>query len=213
MGVGGAAKSGLARAESFSLGPIEIRNQLVLDMNIAFLSPLMGEEIAGIVGYPVMARAVVSVDMQAPAVSIENPAAFSLAGVEWANLHVYERHPCVDGVMEGHPGVFRLDTGAGASTVTLHVPFIEEFKLLEGRETTDTTVGGVGGMLPAKAGTIRSMTLGGHTHEKFSATFATEAKGAFADPFLAGNVGGALVSPFVVVFDYQNSRIAFVPRP
>jgi hypothetical protein len=212
MGVGGAAKSGLARIEQFSLGPVAIKNELVLDLNIAFLSPLMGEEIAGIVGYPVLARSVVSMDMQAPAVSIYDPASYTLTGGEWSPLHVYERHPCIDGVVEGHPGVFRLETGAGASTVTFHVPFIERFKLLEGRETTASMMGGVGGMVPSKNGTIQSMTIGGHTQEKFSAAFATERKGVFADPYLAGNLGGALVSPFVVTLHYQNNRIAFVPK-
>ena len=212
MGAGGSTQSGLARIGEFSLGPITITDQLVLDLNIGFLSPLMGETIAGIVGYPVLARSVVSVDMQTPAVSIHNPAAFTLSSGEWSTLHVYERHPCVEGVLEGHPGIFRLDTGAGANTVTVHVPFVQRHALLDGRETTDSMFGGVGGMVKAKAGMVKSMTLGGHTHENFTAQFAIEPKGAMADPYLAGNLGGGLVSPFIVTFDYRNNRIAFVPR-
>lgn len=212
MGVGGAAKSGLARVKSFVLGPVTITDQLVLDLNISFLSVHMGEKIAGIVGYPVMARCVVSVDMKTPAVSIFNPASFALSGGAWSPLYVYERHPCVDGEVEGIKGIFRLDTGAGGSTVTFHVPFTEQHTLLDGRETVPTTMGGVGGMVPARSGRVRTMTLGGHEHKDMKAEFATQATGVFADPYLAGNVGGALVSPFVVVFDYQNNRIAFVPR-
>jgi hypothetical protein len=48
--------------------------------------------------------------------------------------------------------------------------------------------------------------------EKVDATFALEAKGAFANAAKAGNIGTAMLEPFVLVFDYPKERISFVKR-
>jgi hypothetical protein len=132
--------------------------------------------------------------------------------MKWNKLAVDGRVACVEGSFEGHSGFFHLDTGAGASTVTMHVPAVERLKLLEGRETTPTASGGVGGMVTAKQGTLEWFEIGGHRMEKVSAVFATKGHGAFANPYTLGNIGGGLVRPFVLVFDYQRGRIAYVAR-
>ena len=36
--------------------------------------------------------------------------------------------------------------------------------------------------------------------------------GAFGDTYVDGNVGNELMAPFLLVFDYQQSRIAFRKR-
>ncbi len=37
-------------------------------------------------------------------------------------------------------------------------------------------------------------------------------KGAFADPYLAGNVGGGVLKRFTVTFDYGQQKLIFEPN-
>jgi hypothetical protein len=97
-------------------------------------------------------------------------------------------------------------------SVAMHEPAVRELGLLEGRETTDSKSGGVGGFVKVKRGVLAWFELGGVRTEAVRAEFALEAKGALADPYSLGNIGGVLLKPFVLVTDYGGGRIAFVPR-
>ena len=111
-----------------------------------------------------------------------------------------------------HGNIFKLDSGAGADSVTFHQPAVEKLKLLEGRQTTPSKKGGVGGFVQSQSGKLEWFEIGGKRHEDVSVTFATEAKGAFANPYITGNLGGTFIKPFNLVLDYQNGRIAYVER-
>ncbi len=54
--------------------------------------------------------------------------------------------------------------------------------------------------------------IGGRELGPMSASFALEDTGAFADDYTAGNIGGKLLEPFQMVFDYPGGRVGFVPR-
>ncbi len=211
MGVGGAKMSSLTRPETLALGRATIEKPLMVVMDFAFLDLPMGEKIAGIIGYGMLHRTVAEIDMEAPSISLYDPAAYDSSKVKWSKLAIDGRVACVEGEFEGHKGWFHLDTGAGASTVQLHAPAVERLKLLEGRTTVPTAQGGVGGMSMARQGVLKWFEVGGHRTEDVPATFATQAKGAFATPYTLGNIGGGLL-PFKLVMDYQGGRIAFVER-
>lgn len=104
-----------------------------------------------------------------------------------------------------------MDTGANGS-VTFHAPAVERLHLLDNRQTTPANMAGVGGMTEARIGKIAWFELGGHRFEKVEATFSTAKSGAFADKYLAGNIGQDLMEPFTVVFDFGGSRVAFLPN-
>jgi hypothetical protein len=73
-------------------------------------------------------------------------------------------------------------------------------------------LGGVGGYVAAKKGEIEWIEIGGRRYENIPALFATEARGAFADSRKQGNIGAELLRKFTLVFDYPESRMAFIPR-
>ena len=212
MGVGGPTKSTLVRSTNLTLGPVTIDKPLMVVMDFRFLDFPMGQQIAGIIGYGMLHRVVAAIDMETPAISLYDPAAYDASKVNWSKLLIDGRVACVEGEFEGHKGWFHLDTGAGASTVQLHAPAVERLKLLEGRTTIPTANGGVGGMTVAREGILKYFEIGGHRSEDVAATFASQAKGAFATPYTLGNIGGGLVRPFTLVMDYQHERIAFVER-
>ena len=212
IGIGGHTNASFARPESLTLGPATLDHPLLVVMDLAFLDGPMREKIAGIIGYGLLHRVVAEIDMEGPSVSLHNPATYDAARASWSPLAIDSRAACVQGEFEGHKGWFRLDTGAGSSFVQMHAPAVERFKLLDGRTTLPTANGGVGGAAAAQQGVLRDFTLGGRRTENVPATFATEAKGAFATPYTLGNIGGGLLRPFTLVMDYQHNRIAFVER-
>lgn len=211
-GVGSTTPAGLYRSSTITLGPLTIDTPLFIGLNLTFLDAPMGVHIDGIIGYGVMARSVAEIDTAASAISLHDPATFQLHGAEWSTLVVYERVPCAQASFEGHTGFFKLDTGAGNSTVTIHAPTVEKYKLLEGRTTSPTVLSGHGGSVPGVAGPLEWFEIGGVRTQKVIATFATTKVAAFADEYTLGNIGGKLLSPFTLVLDYQHSRIGFVPK-
>ncbi len=215
MGVGGAGDTGSnRRAETFRLGPLVIDEANFAEMQCDFLATAMGVPVVGICGFDVFSRAVVTLDRRFQNVELHDPEEYELPeGATWEPIKILHGHPIVKCKFEGdREGWFRLDTGAGSGTVTFHAPAVEEFQLLEGRTVKDTLMGGVGGTITGKSGTISYFEIGGHRFGWPQVEFATEAVGAFADADTMGNLGGFFLEPFEVVMDYQSKRIAFVPR-
>jgi hypothetical protein len=181
-------------------------------IDLAFLDQPMGTRIGGVIGYELLARTVAEFDMTAGHVALHDPASYTREDVDWLGLVLYQRHPCVTVNFEGHAGVFNLDTGAAQTTVTFHVEAVERLALLEQRDTRPAMMGGVGGAVPARSGTVEWLEFGGQRMEALPAIFATQASGAFADAYLTGSLGGKLMEPFVLIFDYQHRRLGLVER-
>ena len=217
-GVGGTVSSPFCQPDSLSLGPLTLERPLTVVLDLDFLSGPMGRPIGGIVGYGLFARSTVRLDLSTPALRILDASrgAADLAPPvqegEWVPLALAGSIPCVRAAIEGHEGFVKLDTGAGRDTITLHAPAVERLKLLEGRETTPTRVGGVGGSLPAQKGTLAWIQVGSIRHQDVPAVFATTPKGSFSNPDVLGNMGVGLFEECVLVFDYPRQRMAFVRR-
>lgn len=212
VGIGGHIEAQLARPESLALGSLTIDKPLVVVMDLSFLDQYMGTPIAGLIGYGLLARGVIELDVETPALAIHDPAAFDGSKLTWQKLHIDERIPCVEASFDGGAGIFKLDSGAGSESVTFHAPAVEKLKLLEGRETTPTKMGGVGGFVEGRAGKLAWFEIGGKRHENVQVSFATQSKGAFANPYVTGNLGGGFIKPFNLILDYQGGRIAYVER-
>lgn len=212
VGVGGKVATQFRTGGSFELGPMRVRGFKFIEADLGFLSAAFGVPIGGICGYDFFARAIVRIDVDKPAVSLYDPAEFRLPSARWDEVVYHGRNIAVRCKFEGgRSALFRIDTGA-QGTLAFHVPAVREYKLLEGRETSAAQLGGVGGTLAAKRGRLKTFEIGGHSFRDALVEFAITPRGAFNDPYTAGNVGTAFLSPFELVFDLPNKRMAFVPR-
>lgn len=214
VGVGGAVKTYFCKPETITLGRATFKEPIAIGLDLSFLSGPMGAKIAGVVGYSTFHRCIIEMDTSKATVSLYDPQNYDQARVQnhWQKLYQIGRVSSVEAEFEGHKGVFKLDTGAAGSNVAIHAPIVEKFKLLVGRDTEDTMTGGVGGMVKSKKGTLKYFEIGGHRMDNIEATFAITDKGAFNSADTLGNIGGDLLRPFKMVFDYQNKRIAFIKR-
>lgn len=212
VGVGGSEGAALWRASELRLGPLALRDHPLMATDLSFLREHLGEEIAGVVGYGVLARCVAELDLVAPRLALHDPASFDAGTQAWARLDLEGRVPTVEARYEGRDGRFRLDTGSN-SLVTFHEPAVREGALLDRRETSEARLGGVGGFVAARRGRLASFELGGVVQHDLQADFALEPRGTFADATRTGNIGGGMLRPFVVLLDYGGGRLALRPRP
>ncbi len=215
--IGGAGseshETSLREGGSLVLGPLALPRVVFLEYQLDGLGRGIGEEIVGVLGFDVLSRCVAVVDVRTPAIELHDPLGFELDG-SWHELILYGRHPHVRARFEDeHDGLFRLDTGAGTNAVILHAPTVDHHGMLEGRKLADARIGGAGGTMLVKVGTLESFELAGHRFERPTTIFARPGSGALDDPYTEGTIGGGIFGEFVVVFDYSHRRIAFLNRP
>lgn len=211
IGVGGGESAQLHRARSLSLGPIVLSGHPLMSTDLSFLEQHLGYAISGVIGYGLLSRCVAEIDLGEARVALHDPTRYELARGAWSALDLEDRIPAVRARFERGEGLFRLDTGA-SGTLTFHEPAVAKWKLLELDDLQPTSLGGVGGFVPAQRGTIEWFELGGHRHESVVVTLSTSGSGVHAQGRVDGNIGGELLRPFVLVLDYGTQRIAFQKR-
>lgn len=211
VGIGGAATAPTYRADQLELGPLLLRDHPLLATDLSFLTQHLGETITGVIGYGVLSRCVVEFDFVAPRLALHDPAHYELTSATWAPLNLDGRTPAVTARIEGHEGLFQIDTGQN-SAVVCAAATVAAWQLADRPGLRDAKVGGVGGAVAAKAGTFDWIEFGGVRQERIDAVFLLEAKGSRSSTTRAGAIGVALLRPFVMVTDYGRQRIAFRPR-
>jgi membrane-associated protease RseP (regulator of RpoE activity) len=121
--------------------------------------------------------------------------------------------PQVEGEIDGLPGRFDIDTGSRGS-LTILAPFAQKHGLKDRYKGSfeGVTGWGVGG--PARGAVVRAGTLklGGVTVAEPIVELSLQTKGAFSDPYVAGNVGAGVLKKFNVIFDYGRRKIIFEPN-
>jgi hypothetical protein len=212
LGIGSAGSSRLRQGKHFTLGPMSIDDLKFVELDLTGLSGVLGVPISGIVGFDLISRAVVELDVATPAISIHDPGTYQLTRGDWQNVQFSNNHPVVTARFEGdREGLFVLDTGSN-DTVIFHAPAVERYKLLEGRTTTERRGRGIGGTVVHQRGVLEWFEFGGHRFDQLRVSFHANPDVA-ADIRLTGNIGTRLFSRFVMVFDYTRQRMAFVDRP
>jgi hypothetical protein len=181
-------------------------------MDLDFLTEVFGVNVAGICGYDILGRAVVEIDPTTDTLSIHDPDRYKLTDGRWQEVFLDNHLPAVRCKFEGDiEGLFRLDTGAGASII-FHSPAVEKRNLLTGRETTDFTSHEAGGAHSAKVGKIEWFELAAHRFQSVDAGFMQADTGPFSTPYTTGTIGMGILGSFKMVFDYPHKRIAFIKQ-
>ncbi|MGD0782412.1 MAG: PDZ domain-containing protein, partial [Candidatus Aminicenantales bacterium] len=111
-------------------------------------------------------------------------------------------------------GVFGVTAVIYSASLTILAPFARKYDLKARYKTTleGVTGWGVGGPSRgclARAGTLK---LGGVAVSGPVVELSLQTKGAFSDPYVAGNVGAGVLKKFNVIFDYGRQRIIFEPN-
>lgn len=196
---------GLARAETVTLGSLTLRRPLF------YVIPLPALRDRPIIGYELFKRFVIRIDYDKSLLTFTLPSRFIYQGQGVSVPFRFNgRTPEVRGTVDGVPGTFTIDTGAGRS-VRLNRPFVEAHGLTTRYKPRFETIIGYGDGGPERGGVVRlgRMTLGGVEVNSIPATLALDTAGGGADKAVAGNVGEGILHRFNLVFDYSRMRIIF----
>jgi membrane-associated protease RseP (regulator of RpoE activity) len=111
-------------------------------------------------------------------------------------------------------GKFYVDTGT-RTALSLNSPFVRDHHLLEGETAIPVaTLGvGMGGESLATVYRVRELELGPLHLSGVVATASHDEKGVFADPNVAGIIGGELLRKFTVILDYPHQRVILEKGP
>lgn len=202
---------GLVKVGALEVGGVTLRDQVFAVFNLGPLTGAEGVPVNGLIGYEVFKRFVVRVDYEHRALTLTLPAAFSYHGTGVVVPFKFNEHiPQVEGAIDGIAGAFDIDTGSRAS-VDLLGPFVEEHGLRARYAPKLEGVAGWGVGGPARAQFTRagSLRLGGLEVSRPLIELTLQTKGTFSGKYVAGNVGGALLSRFNVTFDYSRQQLIF----
>ena len=208
------ATLGSLRVASAADDGIELKDVkvAVLDVNPGF-EPLFWRRMAGVIGYDVISRFVVTVNYDDSTLVLHDPASWHYAGSEKPLPMVMNGTvPAIRGTFDGSDeGLFRLDVGS-SSTVDVHAPFANA-KGLRGRMGRTQSVDGVGfgGSFSSEIGRLRSMSLGPYEWDDPIVVVSSATEGAFASEEFAGNIGNRILERFRVTLDYQRREVFLEP--
>ena len=177
------------------------------------LAPLMrrveGDDVAGILGYEIVRRLPVRIDYEHDILTLYRPRGFAPPhGAVRIPFTLHGRVPQVRASVDGIEGAFDVDTGSRAS-LTLSAPFVDGHGLIAKYGATREVIAGAGagGYARALLARVGKLALQGVDVEAPVTYLSSDARGPFADPALAGNIGYGVLRRFNVTFDYARSAL------
>jgi hypothetical protein len=197
---------------SLEVGPLTLQNTPVVVMDFASVTGAFGARLAGLLGYPLFAKAVIEVNYPQQSIACFDPTQYQLPRGAWLPLTVKDRRPFLTARFEGdHEGLFMLDTG---STVTVDFlpDFVQQHTLLDHRAVHTAYHRRVSGNYKKAMGTLAWFEVAGHRFEQPTVGFRLPNTPDGLPKGVAGIIGQGLLREFIVVFNYPESKIALV-RP
>jgi hypothetical protein len=197
---------------SFDLGRVTLKNTVVGVMDFSAASLAFEERLAGLLGYPFFAKAVVEVNYPQGSISCFDPKTYRLSRGVWQPLTLIGNRPALTARLEGNiEGQYLLDTG-NTSTVLFFPEFVQKHALLDNRQVRRVKHVSVLGERETLAGRIAWFEFAGHRFEKPIVQFDLQTGPHASQARLAGVIGRGFLREFVVVFNYPESKIALLPK-
>jgi hypothetical protein len=204
----------LAHAKEVRVGDAALDHPVFYIIDLGKLSDVEGEVADGLVGYEMFRRFGVTIDYAGHTLTLAEPARFAPpANASVVPFQLDDRIPIVAGSLDRVPVRISVDTGS-RSSLTLHSPFVKEHDLVARyRAAPEAVVGwGVGGPSRGRPARLGTLKLGERDIVGIAGDLYTGNKGSFANPDLAGNLGGGVLRRFTVAFDYAAKRMYLAPN-
>jgi hypothetical protein len=193
---------------------VELRDLKVAVMSVSpMFSRYFWRDFAGVVGYDVISRFVVTIDYDSTRLVLHDPKTFTWTGREAAlPMKLNGVVPSVEAVLDGrYRGQFRLDVGS-SSTVDVHTPFAKRNALEKRlRGARDVSGAGFGGAFSSSLGRLHTMAIGPYAWRDPMVTLSRTNEGALASEDFAGNIGNRILERFRVTLDYDGRRVWLEP--
>jgi hypothetical protein len=207
--------SGFARVERLVIGDaVVLERQLLRVIDMPGFDEVEGLRVDGVLGVELFKRLVVQVDYAGRALTLADPATFDgPSAAQSLPLTFFGHFPGIVASLDGVEGQFWLDTGNRGGLV-LHAPFVEAHGLASRYRTSDeTTIGwGIGGPAQGRLARGGRLALGALGVDGPVLRLPLAHDGPLAMRHVAGNIGGEILSRFVVTFDYARRVVHLAPN-
>jgi hypothetical protein len=184
----------------------------LLGFDLSMISAVEGVPIRGTVGGELLKHFVVVIDYAKKTLRVLDPS-FEYHGggvilpvtIDRQIFTTARIHTSSGQTVEGK---FYVDTGT-RTALSLNSPFVRDNHLLEGETAIPVaTLGvGMGGESLATVYRVRELELGPLRFHDVVATASHDEQGVFADPNVAGIIGGELLRKFTLILDYPHQRV------
>lgn len=208
------ADVGVARGKQVRVGDAVLAEPVFYVIDLGNLPQIEGVTLDGLVGYEMFRRFDVSIDYAKRVLTMSDPAKFvPPANATALDFKLAGTVPEISGSLDGLPVMLTVDTGS-RSSLTMGSPFVHEHALVaKYHAAPEAVIGwGVGGAArgrPARFGTLK---LGDLSIVGIAGDLFVGNTGAFADPTVAGNLGGGVLHRFTVTFDYAHRKMYLAPN-
>jgi hypothetical protein len=205
--------SGRASIETLKIGGLTLHDQRFYVVPLPFaLRQGLHPEIVGGIGYQLLRKMAVYVDYEHRKLTFygraKPPELHSSKQVS-IPLSFHRRVPVIDGRIDGIPARFQIDTGSD-TTLTLFTPFVVDHDMV--RSYSPRLHGfageGVGGRETAFFVRTHSLEIGDRiAMHGVTAELLQDFGGIGAQQEVNGNIGGAALKQFNILFDYPQHKI------
>jgi len=216
---GGGAEMRLIHGISLELPGVTTLNQRVATLPLNFLSSILGQPIAGIIGYDFVRQFVVDLNYGTRKINVYAAPTFRYSGSgEVLPLKFIEQAPFV-GVkitMEGQDtvaGTFELET-ADTGVLQVERSFTEAHQLVKSAKgfRLGNAGGSEEGLTRTLQGRVRNITLGRYEINNPIVSFLQADAGKDAQANGDGQLGGEVLRRFRLILDYTRQRIIIEPN-
>ncbi|HEV2740647.1 MAG TPA: aspartyl protease family protein [Candidatus Elarobacter sp.] len=201
-----------ATVDALGVGDATLRKQVfaVAPVHAGF-GMSSGKPVDGLIGFEVLARFVTTFDYGSNNVVLRAQGAAPATGTT-VPFAFDGQHPMIDCTIGGFAGSCVLDTGSRVALTALS-PFIAAHPSVVPANATAVGANGfgIGGAALGRLGRT-TLQIAGFTLPDLITDLSTSTKGAFADPFIAGNIGAGALKRFAVTFDYAHRTVTFAPN-
>ena len=213
VGTGGTQDAGLARGVKIEIGALTLKGLTVGIIDLAAVEKQIGRPLPVILGKEVFNELIVDIDFDKRLIAFHDPATFE-APAGSARLDLIENNGIrmIEASVEGRaPARFDFDIGNG-SPLILSPGYVEAERLLDGRPTSKTLAGAIGGMRTADTLTVKTLKLGATEFRDVPATVPPKGASAVDGDRAKGNIGLPILSRFRVATDFAKNAVYLTPQ-
>lgn len=216
-GYGGSIDSHPVSIDSFEIvNCVKISNITAMAVDLPQSSERTpGGPISGYVGYDLLSRYVVQIDYETNKITLIDPNTFKPDFSYGTPLPVQLDGdvPKIPAQLDNLPSAtYLVDTGDN-SGLRLNWPYVKAHKLRAiYTHGVEEAGGGIGGLSFSWGTHVGAFTIAGSTLKDVPAEFSQDTKGD-GSVLEAGAIGGALLSHFIVTFDYPHNRLYLKLNP
>ncbi len=201
----------MRRAGTLQLGPLTIDDLVFSEVFVERKTRMVGEKVAGVLGWDVMQRAIVELESTGK-LRLYNPSTFELSAGDWCTMSLHHNVPYFSArFADDHQGLFMLDCGAAGVTVAFFHHAAQVLGYLDGNDSPTTTGHGAGGSFEHRLEDLAWFEFAGERLNDLTILVSTAEDGE-ADPYSLGLIGGGLLRLYRLTFDYSNKRVAIIAK-